>query len=212
MLVEAGPVGTLTESHYQEIPLISEELSFLTLTSGDLKGSLHELVKKIPPRQKREKILTYHIQLFISTTWLKQFWGTEPYGSPYLEIRDTHCREQFESANKGLPLPLGRGVCETKSKNGHPRPRKPFISRIFCAQRGIETMVSDHDLGSGRRKRGVEFKGGSRHDRNRQNCQNRQNRHGCVFVLYFVGDSVEGKVLSTESPEPPKPSKPPKPS
>ena len=37
----------------------------------------------------------------------------------------------FYSANKGLPIPLGRGVCETKSKNGRPRPRKPFISRAF---------------------------------------------------------------------------------
>ena len=53
--------------------------------------------------------------------------------------------------NKGLPLPLGRGVCETKSKNGHSRPRKPFISRVFCAQRGIETMVSDHGLGNFRK-------------------------------------------------------------
>ena len=53
------------------------------------------------------------------------------------------------SANKGLPLPLGRGVCETKSKNGRPKPRKLFISRVFCAERGIETMVSDHGPGRG---------------------------------------------------------------
>ena len=46
-------------------------------------------------------------------------------------------------ANKGLPLPLGRGVRETKSKNGRSRPRTPFISRVFCAQRGIGTMVSE---------------------------------------------------------------------
>ena len=56
---------------------------------------------------------------------------------------------QRRSANRGLPLPLGRGVCETKSKNGRARPRKPFISRVFCAQRGSETMVSDHGLGRG---------------------------------------------------------------
>ena len=37
----------------------------------------------------------------------------------------------------------------SKSKNGRSRPRKPFISRVFCAQRGIETMVSDHGLGRG---------------------------------------------------------------
>ena len=56
-----------------------------------------------------------------------------------------------DSANKGLPLPLGRGVCKTKSKNGCSRPRTPFISRVFCAQRGIEAMVSDHgpDHGEG---------------------------------------------------------------
>ena len=56
---------------------------------------------------------------------------------------------QKESANKVLPLPLGRGACETKSKNGRSRPRKLFISRVFCAGRGIETMVSDHGLGRG---------------------------------------------------------------
>ena len=54
-----------------------------------------------------------------------------------------------DSAKKGLPLPLGCGVFETKSTNGRYRPRKPFISRVFCAQRGIETMVSDHGLGRG---------------------------------------------------------------
>ena len=53
------------------------------------------------------------------------------------------------SANKGLPPPLGRGVCETKSKNGRSRPRKPFISRVFSAQRGSETMVLDHGLARG---------------------------------------------------------------
>ena len=44
-------------------------------------------------------------------------------------------------------------------------------------------------------ERGVEFKGGSRHDRNRhnrhsrQNRQNRQNRHSCLLVLYFAGQA-----------------------
>ena len=54
------------------------------------------------------------------------------------------------SANTGLPLPLGRGVCETKSTNGRPRPRKPFISRVFCAQRGLtpwSRKVPDHGVG-----------------------------------------------------------------
>ena len=49
----------------------------------------------------------------------------------------------FYSATKGFSLPLGRGVCETKSKTGRSRPRKPFISWVCCAQRGIETMVSE---------------------------------------------------------------------
>ena len=54
------------------------------------------------------------------------------------------------SANKGLPLPFGRGVCETKSKNGRSRPRKFFISSVFCAQRGIQTWSRkgpDHGVG-----------------------------------------------------------------
>ena len=34
-------------------------------------------------------------------------------------------RNLNSSANKGLPPPLGRGVCETKSKNGRSRPRNP---------------------------------------------------------------------------------------
>ena len=40
-------------------------------------------------------------------------------------------------ANKGLPLPLGRGVCQTKSKHGRSRPRKPFISRGFLCSEGV---------------------------------------------------------------------------
>ena len=43
------------------------------------------------------------------------------------------------------------------------------------------------DLKSGCRKRGVEFKGGSRQDRNRQ------NRHGYLLVLYFERQAKEGQ-------------------
>ena len=50
------------------------------------------------------------------------------------------------SVNRGLPLPLGRGVCETKSKKGRARDRKPVMHRVYSAQRGIENMVSDHGL------------------------------------------------------------------
>ena len=68
--------------------------------------------------------------------------------APYRAILRCHrCDTPYHSAKRGLPLPLGRGVCETKPKNGRSRPRKAFISRVFCAQRGIETMVSDHGLG-----------------------------------------------------------------
>ena len=41
------------------------------------------------------------------------------------------------------PLPLGRGVCKTKSKQGRARDRKPFMHRVYSAQRRIETMVSE---------------------------------------------------------------------
>ena len=37
---------------------------------------------------------------------------------------------------------------------------------------------------------GVEFKGGSRHDRNRRN---RQNRDGWLLALYFVGEAKGGQ-------------------
>ena len=40
---------------------------------------------------------------------------------------------------------------------------------------------------SGCRRRGVEFKGGSRQHRNRHNHRNRQNHFGHLFALYFVG-------------------------
>ena len=66
---------------------------------------------------------------------------TPALGCPGQELDETHLFCCFkQSANKALPLPLGRGVCETKFKNGRPRPREPFISRVFCAQRESETM------------------------------------------------------------------------
>ena len=51
--------------------------------------------------------------------------------SPALYVVDWECPTTPDpnSANKGLPVPLGRGVCETKSKNGRSRPQNPFISR-----------------------------------------------------------------------------------
>ena len=47
------------------------------------------------------------------------------------------------------PYPLGAGSAKPNPKMGAPRPRKHFISRVFCAQRGTETMVSDHGHGVG---------------------------------------------------------------
>ena len=56
------------------------------------------------------------------------------------------------SANRGLPQPLRRGVCETKSKKGARDRKKNFMHRVYSAQRGIETMVwcwtgPDHGVG-----------------------------------------------------------------
>ena len=47
------------------------------------------------------------------------------------------------AANSSLPLPLGRGVCETKSKIGCSKHRKSLMHRVYSARRGIETMVSE---------------------------------------------------------------------
>ena len=51
------------------------------------------------------------------------------------------------SANMGLPLPLGCGVCETKSKKGRSRHRKPFSRRVTVLRGGLrpwsQTMVSE---------------------------------------------------------------------
>ena len=63
--------------------------------------------------------------------------------------------------------------------------------RIGAAVSG--PRIADTNSGSG--KRGVEFKGGSHHDRNRhnRNRQNRQNRHSCLLVLYFAGEAKGGQ-------------------
>ena len=51
-----------------------------------------------------------------------------------------------------------------------------------------EESVYHHCQDAGK---GVEFKGGSRHRNrhNRRNRPNRRNRHGCLLVLYFVGQA-----------------------
>ena len=45
------------------------------------------------------------------------------------------------SANRGLPPPLGRGVCETKSKNGHSRPESPLFLGISVLRVGNENSA-----------------------------------------------------------------------
>ena len=78
---------------------------------------------------------------------------TKTYGHEgfFSELRDSSAKSaEQRSANKGLPPPLGRGVCETKFKNGRSRPRKPFISSVFCAQRGLRPWSRqgpDHGVG-----------------------------------------------------------------
>ena len=54
----------------------------------------------------------------------------------------------FFSKQGSTPTTWARGLRD-KSKNARSRPRKPFVSRVFCAERGVETMVSDHGLGRG---------------------------------------------------------------
>ena len=47
------------------------------------------------------------------------------------------------------PYPLGAGSARPNPKDGAPDTENPFVHRIYCAQRGMETMVSDHGLGRG---------------------------------------------------------------
>ena len=51
-------------------------------------------------------------------------------------MRNTSKKGQ-NSANKGLPLHLGRGVCVTKSKNGCSRPRSPLFLGFSVLRGGL---------------------------------------------------------------------------
>ena len=64
---------------------------------------------------------------------LRGIWGL----NVCLGGRNSH---RSKSANRGLPLPRGRGVCETQSKKGRSRYGKR-LRRVYSPQRGIETMV-----------------------------------------------------------------------
>ena len=50
--------------------------------------------------------------------------------------------------NRVYPYPLGAGSARPNPKIGAPDPENPLF-RVFCSQRGIETMVSGHGLGRG---------------------------------------------------------------
>ena len=53
------------------------------------------------------------------------------------------------SKTGSTPTPWSRGLRD-QIQNGRPKTRNPFISRVFCAQRGSETMISegpDHEVG-----------------------------------------------------------------
>ena len=86
------------------------------------------------------------------------------------------------------PNAVGARICDGSSCLGGAR---------FTGDQSTNLFGYPPPLFSGSRKRGVEFRGGSRHDRNRhnrRNRQNRQNRHGCLLALYFAGEV--GKALS----------------
>ena len=63
-------------------------------------------------------------------------------------------RQRTYQQTRVYPYPLGAGSARPKSKNERSRPRKPLISSVFCAQRGIETMVSEGARPWGRGKSG----------------------------------------------------------
>ena len=62
-----------------------------------------------------------------------------------LQQKNLHAPFLFSelSANKGLPLPLGRGVCKTKSKKWAPQTQKTLHFQGFLCSEGFETMVSE---------------------------------------------------------------------
>ena len=56
------------------------------------------------------------------------------------------------SANKGLPLPLDRGVCETGSTNGRPDPENPLFLGFSVLRGGLRPWSEsrkgpDHGVG-----------------------------------------------------------------
>ena len=60
---------------------------------------------------------------------------------PLRILGETLAENPLRVSNQGSTPTLGRGVCETKSKNGL-QIQKTLYFYFFCAQRGLETMFS----------------------------------------------------------------------
>ena len=57
--------------------------------------------------------------------------------------------KECSSGNRDLPLPLGCGVCETKSKKGAPDTENPSCIGFTVLRVGLRPWVSDHALERG---------------------------------------------------------------
>ena len=54
-----------------------------------------------------------------------------------------------KQAPRVCPFPLRAGSARPNPEMGAPDPENPLFLGVFCAQKGIETMVSDHGLNRG---------------------------------------------------------------
>ena len=92
-----------------------------------------------------------------------------------------------------------------------PQQHSNRFTKMSCAQEYSQGIAFEKlRIKSGSRKSGVGFKAGSGHDWNGHDCQNLQNRHFCLIVLYVFCRTSKRRVRC--SPKLPKPWKPPKPS
>ena len=64
--------------------------------------------------------------------------------------RRPYCASSADLSKQGSTLSLGRGVCETKSKKGRARDRKPFLHRVTALRGGLRPSSRkgpDHGVG-----------------------------------------------------------------
>ena len=59
---------------------------------------------------------------------------------------------------------------------------------------GYFFKITSKDSWGGVGEGGLGFKGGSRHNQNRRNCQTVKNGHGCLLLMYIVGRATGGQV------------------